>query len=87
MADYEFSHKIYELVRSKFFTPLCQLSILNESLSKDYFSEVSKMVEVNTKSSQNFGETVTFSEVGEELKWFKDFLKNINVEMESSNNS
>ena len=45
------------------------------------------MVEVNTKSSQNFGETVTFSEVGEELKWFKDFLKNINVEMESSNNS
>ena len=45
------------------------------------------MMEINTKSSQNFEETVTFSEVGEELKWVNDFLKNINVEMESSNNS
>ena len=39
------------------------------------------MVETNAKSSENFEETVTFSEVREELKWFKDFLKNINVEM------
>ena len=28
---------------------------------------------------------MTFSEVGEGLKWFKDFLKSINVEMEPNN--
>ncbi len=36
IADYDFNHKIYELKRSKFFTPLTQLMILNEDLSKDY---------------------------------------------------
>lgn len=29
-AEYEFSHKLYELKRSKFFSPLTQLSVLNE---------------------------------------------------------
>ena len=42
------------------------------------------MVEANTKSSQNFEETVIFSEVGEGLIWFKDFLKNTNIEIESN---
>jgi hypothetical protein len=37
-AQYEFSHKLYELQRSKFFTPLTQLYILNEDISKDYFN-------------------------------------------------
>jgi hypothetical protein len=48
-AEYEFGHKIYELMRSKFFTPLTQLSILNEGLSNDYFSEARAVIEANTK--------------------------------------
>ena len=42
------------------------------------------MVEVNIKSSQDFEETVTFSEVGEGLKWYLSFLKTINVDIEAN---
>lgn len=38
-ADYEFSHKLYELQRCKLFTPLTQLAIANEDISIDYLSE------------------------------------------------
>jgi hypothetical protein len=48
VAHYEFSHKLYELQRSKFFTPLTQLSILNEEISKDYFLEVKAMILANS---------------------------------------
>lgn len=33
-SDYAFAHKLYELQRSQFFTPLTQLFIMNESISK-----------------------------------------------------
>jgi hypothetical protein len=46
-AEYEFSHKLYELQRSKFFTPLTQLAILNEDISRDYFLEVKALVLAN----------------------------------------
>lgn len=32
-AENEFNHKLYELRRSEFFTPLTQLAILNDSIS------------------------------------------------------
>ena len=38
-SDYAFAHKLYELQRSQFFTPLTQLFIMNESLSNSYFTE------------------------------------------------
>jgi hypothetical protein len=47
-AEYEFSHKLYELHRSKFFTPLTQLSIVNENISKDYFLEVKALILANS---------------------------------------
>jgi len=46
-AEYEFSHKIYELVRSKFFSPICQLSTLNETIARDYILELDDVVTLN----------------------------------------
>ena len=40
VASYEFSHKIFELVRSKFFTPLTTLQYFNDELSNDFLQEV-----------------------------------------------
>ncbi len=64
-AEFEFGHKIYELKRSMFFTPFTQLSILNEGISNDYFSEARTVIETNTKSEkkENYEEAVSFSEV------------------------
>jgi hypothetical protein len=50
-SDYAFAHKLYELQRSQFFTPLTQLSIMNESLSNAYFIEAKAYIDGNSKSS------------------------------------
>lgn len=46
-VDYEFSHKLYELQRSKFFTRLTQLSVLNESVSREYLEEANAVIAAN----------------------------------------
>jgi hypothetical protein len=48
-AENEFNHKIYELKRTKFFTPLTQLSIFNEDLSVDYLTEVAEVIQANIR--------------------------------------
>ena len=53
-AEYEFSHKLYELQRSKFFTPLTQLAILNEDISKDYFIEAKALTLGNINKGYNY---------------------------------
>jgi hypothetical protein len=70
-------------MRSKFFTPLTQLSILNERISSDYFSEASAIIEVNTKryNEENYDESVSFSEV---LRYFKDFLQRLSIKIDHS---
>lgn len=37
-------------MRSKFFTPFTQLSILNEEISNDYLTEARAVIEANTKT-------------------------------------
>ena len=49
-SDYAFAHKLYELQRSQFFTPLTQLSIMNENLSNSYFTEAKAYIDGNTQS-------------------------------------
>ena len=46
-TEYEFSHLLYELARSKFFSPVTQLFILNQRISEDYIEEVKEIIEVN----------------------------------------
>ena len=50
-AEYMFSHRLYELARSKFFSPVTQLFILNERISEDYIEEVKEIIEVNTNNA------------------------------------
>lgn len=40
---------LYELQRSQFFTPLTQLSIMNDSISNSYFIEAKAYIDGNTK--------------------------------------
>ncbi len=47
-SDYAFAHKLYELQRSQFFTPLTQLFIMNESLSNSYFTEAKAYLNGNS---------------------------------------
>jgi hypothetical protein len=75
LADYEFSHKLYELQRSKFFTPLTQLALLNENISKDYFLEVKALILANSiKKGYNYDEKITYMEPMEN---FKDFFQKL----------
>jgi hypothetical protein len=65
-AHYEFSHKLFELKRSKFFNPITQLSIMNDYLSNDYFLEVKSVIIANNKQTMlkhDYGEKVSFAEV------------------------
>jgi len=39
-ASNEFNHKIYELKRSKAFTPLFNLMIMNERLTEIFFTDL-----------------------------------------------
>ena len=64
---------------SKFFTHLCQLSILNEGISKEYVSELQKTIEVNRLSVENYEESVTFQEVFSQFGYYKNFLKSIKI--------
>ncbi len=50
-SDYAFAHKLYELQRSQFFTPLTQLYIMNESMSNSYFIEAKAYIDEHTKSN------------------------------------
>jgi hypothetical protein len=77
-VDYEFSHKLYELQRSKFFTPLTQLSILNEDLSKDYFPEVRAVILDNIWQKDDYNEKTTYLET---LQNFKQFSKRLEVKI------
>ena len=76
-AEYEFSHKLYELKRSKFFSPLTQLSVLNEQLTIDYLSEVKDILEANQniKQLQKYAEAVTFNEAKGQFRQFEKMLK------------
>jgi hypothetical protein len=49
MSDYAFAHKLYELQRSEFFSPLTQLSIMNDTMSNSYFTEAKAYIDANTK--------------------------------------
>ncbi len=51
-SDYSFAHKLYELQRSKFFSPLTQLTILNEDLSRSYFIEAKSFIEGNLQNEK-----------------------------------
>lgn len=77
-ADYEFSHKLYELQRSQFFTPLTQLSLLNEDLSKDYLTEVRALILHNIDRADDYKEKVTFREC---MESFKAFARKLEVRM------
>ncbi len=46
-TEYEFSHLLYELARSKFFSPVTQLFILSERIFEDYIEEVEEIIQVN----------------------------------------
>jgi hypothetical protein len=54
IADYEFHHKIYELKRAKFFTPLTQLSLFNEDISNEFFSETLAVILANVNRSYDY---------------------------------
>lgn len=62
VASYEFSHKIFELVRSKFFTPLTTLQYFNDELSNDYLQELEAIIIQNNSASHHidYGEKTTF---------------------------
>jgi hypothetical protein len=49
-SGYNFAHKLYELQRSKFFTPLTQLSILNEQITRPYLLEAKAVIDGNAAS-------------------------------------
>lgn len=51
-SDYAFAHKLYELQRSKFFSPLTQLSIMNEAMCNSYFVEAKAYIEGNTQQNK-----------------------------------
>jgi hypothetical protein len=50
-SNYAFAHKLYELQRSQFFTPLTQLYIMNESMSNSYFIEAKAYIDGNIKNN------------------------------------
>lgn len=52
VASYQFSHKLYEISRSKFYSPLTMLKVINEQLSIDYFTEMRKIVAINAHSQR-----------------------------------
>lgn len=49
--DYAFANKLYELQRPKFYTPLTQLYIMNETLSSGYFIEAKAYIDGNSHSN------------------------------------
>ncbi len=51
IAAYEFSHKIYELVRSPFFSPLTMLKRFNEEISEDFFPEMNETIKINSSAN------------------------------------
>lgn len=51
-SEYEFEHGLYELKRSKFYTPLTKLFILNEDLSNDYFGELQNIIDANIRGEK-----------------------------------
>lgn len=75
--NYEFHHKLYELKRSKFFTPLTYLSILNEGISEDYFTEVRAIILSNI-NCDNYKENVSYSECMEN---FRKFTKSLDIKI------
>ena len=64
-AEYEFAHKLYELVRSKFFTQLAQLTVLSDKLTEEYCREAGEVIRVNTQAEQaeNYQQKASFDEV------------------------
>lgn len=54
LTSYEFSHKIYELMRSKFFSPITMLKRFNEQLTEDLLDEYYIVIKENVKSTQDF---------------------------------
>ncbi len=40
---------LHKLQRSQFFTPLTQLSIMNDNISNSYFTEAKAYIDGNTK--------------------------------------
>ena len=64
MSDYTFAHKLYELQRSEFFSPLAQLSIMNDNMSNSYFAQAKAYIDANTKQKgEDYDQSTTFEEV------------------------
>ena len=55
-AAYEFSHKLYELQRSKFFSPLTTLFRFTHKMSSESFSELKEMIAQNISSPRRKAE-------------------------------
>ncbi len=50
ISEYSFAHKLYQLQRSKFFTPLTQLSILNQDVTRSYLLQAKAVVKGNASN-------------------------------------
>lgn len=78
-AEYEFQHKLYEIRRSKFFTKLTQLSILNEEITNEYLKAAKRIIEINTnKKEEDYELAVSFKEVSQ---YFELFLQKLPVKI------
>lgn len=76
IASYEFSHKIYEITRSKFYTPLTMLKVMNEQLSLDYFAELARVIAINASSrrTSKYQERLTYQQVQGSFQQFLQLL-------------
>lgn len=74
-ADYDFSHKLYELKRAKFYSPLTQLAFFNERISTEYFRTAQAVIAANqSKKGDEYEEASTFKEVAESFRIFLEQL-------------
>lgn len=74
----EFNHKIYELLRSKLYTPISNLCELNSKWSWAFFMEQENLVTFVKNSSKkiDFEDKLTFESVSPKVKNFiTSFLK------------
>ncbi len=51
VADNEFNHQIYELIRSKFFSPITMLKKLNQTITTEFIQEYYARINASLKEN------------------------------------
>ena len=62
VSAYEFAHKIYELMRSKFFTTLSTLQHANQQLTNEYINYIQALVK-NNPQKNDYREKCHFEDI------------------------